>query len=85
MNTATKVYKADDHGVVRMELPTGKPGRTIEVTVSWEESANEREPDELPGEPRNGSEDWSDLFGILKDSPIERAPQGEYEKRDAFE
>lgn len=46
MNTAKKVYKADDQGVVWMELPTGRPGSTIEVTVSWEESANEQEPDE---------------------------------------
>jgi hypothetical protein len=42
---------------------------------------NEQGPGEVPGDPVAG-EDWSDLFGLLKDSPIERAPQGEYEKRD---
>ncbi len=30
-------------------------------------------------------EDWSDLFGILKDVALERPPQGEYEKRDSLE
>jgi hypothetical protein len=79
MNTAKKVYKADDHGVVWMELPTGKPGGIIEVTVSWEESANEQL-DEVPGEGDLGS-----LVGLLRDMPIERGPQGEYEKRDEFE
>lgn len=74
MNTARKIYEADNEGVVHVQLPTGKPGRRVEVLVVWEESTSE---DAL-----SPDEDWSDLFGLLKDVPLERPPQGEFEKRD---
>ena len=77
MNTARKIYEADEHGVVHVDLPTGKPGGKVEVLVVWDEPSG----DEVT--PTN--EDWSDLFGLLKDTPLERPPQGTYEKRDELE
>ena len=74
MNTAKKIYEADHQGVVHVTLPTGKPGRRVEVLVVWEEAEEEQS--------GASNEDWSDLFGLLKDTPIERGPQGEYEPRE---
>lgn len=73
MNTARKIYEADDEGVVHVQLPTGKPGRRVEVLVVWEDSEQET---------TSANEDISDLVGLLRDVPLERPPQGEYEKRD---
>jgi hypothetical protein len=69
MNTAKKIYKADEDGVIHVELSVGEPGREVELLLVWNE----------PEEPQG---DLGDLVGLLKDMPIERGPQGEYEKRD---
>ena len=77
MNTAKKIYESDERGVVHVDVPVGGPGRRVEVVVSWQDVEGPAAVD--PGE------DWSDLFGILHDTPIERGPQGECEKRDPLE
>lgn len=75
MNTAKRIYESDEAGVIHVDVPVGGPGRRVEVLVVWEDV----------GDAVHSSEDWSDLFGILKDQPIERPPQGEYEKRSPLE
>lgn len=74
MNTAKKVYESDADGLIHVDVPVGGPGRRVEVLVVWEDVADTTVE-------RESSDDWSDLFGMLKDSPIERAPQGDYELR----
>jgi hypothetical protein len=77
MNTSRKRYVSDADGVVHIDLPTGTPGTAIEVLAIWEEA-----PEEAAIE--SSTEDWTDLFGCLKDTPIVRAPQGSFETRDAL-
>lgn len=74
MNTAKKIYESDADGIVHVDVPVNRPGQRVEVTVVWAE-VEAAQPEMHP------SEDWSDLYGILKDDPIERGPQGEYETR----
>jgi hypothetical protein len=73
MNTAKKVYESDAGGVVHVDVPVGKPGQRIEVLVVWHELA---EPAVEAGE------DWSDLYGLLRDDPLSRPDQGQLEVRD---
>ncbi len=75
MNTAKKIYEADEDGIVHVAFPTGRPGVKIEVLVVWDEPSTD---------PAAPGEDWSDFFGMLKDAPLERPPQGELEQRDEF-
>jgi hypothetical protein len=76
MNTAKKIYEADPQGVVHVDFPTGKPGRRVEVLVVWEDASE--------GQEDSPNEDWSDLFGLLQDTPIQRGSQGAFEERDTL-
>lgn len=67
MNTAKTVDESDDEGVVHVDVPVGGPGRRVEVVVTWQDVDGPAAVD--------GGEDWSDLFGILEDIPLERGPQ----------
>jgi hypothetical protein len=77
MNTAKRIYESDEAGVVHVDVPVGGSRRRVEVVVVWQDVEGPSVVD--PGE------DWSDLFGILKDVPLERPPQGGYEKRGPLE
>ena len=66
MNTAKKIYESDADGIVRVEVPVNRPGQRVEVLVIWTDA----------------DEHWRDAVGLLKHDPIERGPQGEYEKRN---
>lgn len=72
MNTAKKIYPADEDGVIHVDLPVGHPGREVELLLVW---------DELEA-PSLSQGDVGDLVGLLGDMPIERPAQGEYEERD---
>ena len=66
MNTVKGLFEADDEGIVHLRLPTGNPGRHIEVLVVWEDSEQGAD---------SANEDWGDLFGLLRDIPLEPPAQ----------
>ena len=74
MNTAKKVYKSDDQGVVHVDVAVGRPGQRVEVLVVWEEVVEAEGDHERP--------DMADLVGLLQGIELERPAQGEYESRD---
>jgi hypothetical protein len=68
MNTDKRTCESDEAGVIHVDVPVGGPGRRVEVVVVWEDVDDS-------GGAVDACDDWSDLFGILKDTPIER-PSG---------
>jgi hypothetical protein len=78
MNTSKKLYQSDSKGIVHVDVVVGTPGQSVEVDVTWEEVADGKPAANAAGE------DWSDLYGLLRDEPLQRAPQGQYEKRDGL-
>ena len=67
MNTAKKLCETDEDGVLHVAVPIGKPHCRFEVVLVWDELED------------GGVQD---LVGLLRDTPIERPPQGSYEARD---
>ena len=77
VNTAKKVYESDDHGVVHVDVPVGRPGQRVEVLVVWAELDDSDKRDEDPA-------GMADLVGLLDGSDLERPEQPQYEQRDSI-
>jgi hypothetical protein len=76
MPTCKDFYQSDSEGMVHLEVVVGTPGQSVELVVSWAEVENRTPSGDT------GDEVWSDLCGPLRDELLQRAPQGQYEKRD---
>ncbi len=69
-------------GLLRLELPVGMADVDLEVTVTMQPlaSATNSDPEELGWPP----DFFEQTYGILRDVPLERGDQGEYEVRESL-
>src|SRR5437660_12755969 len=78
--------RADENGLLRIQVPTALPNRDLEVIIVLQplepvdvvpmQTANEN------GWPKGFLEQ---TYGSLADDPLERLPQGKFEAREAVE
>jgi hypothetical protein len=76
----THIVKAIyEDGKLLLQKPLAGIKEHSEVTVTV---VDEIKPDESSAEKRGWSKSFLETYGALADSPIERPPQGEFEKRE---
>lgn len=83
MQTITVHSHVGEDGILRLQIPVGVKDADLKVTINYqlpELNGSAKSPEDLGWPPGF----FEKTFGCLKDDPIERPPQGEYEVREEF-
>ncbi len=70
-----------EDGILRLQIPVGIKDVDVEVTVALQETqknGGDKSPEDLGWPPGF----FEKTFGCLKDDPMERPPQGEFDVRE---
>ena len=73
MNTAKKICESDEQGVVRVDVPIGRPGQRVEVLVVWD--------DVVAVTADHGDVSMKQVVGLQKEGDLARPPEEENARR----
>lgn len=101
MQSITLQARVDDDGILRLQVPVDVVNTDVEVVVvvnplqanghtSLQQTSTEASQTSSEDTERTESLGWppgyfEQTYGILRDDPVERPPQGEFEVREVLE